>query len=67
MIEFLSEEEMREANTTNTFLIIFLTNFEDNAFHFRSPILSNWNLAAIQKKEKEAYVIQTISISQLYN
>lgn len=66
MIEFLSEEEMREANTTNTFLIIFLTAFEDNAFHFPSPILSNWNLAAIQK-EKEAYVIQTISISQLYD
>lgn len=66
MIEFLSEEEMREANTTNTFLIIFLTAFEDNAFHFPSPILSNWNLAAIQK-EKEAYVIQTISISRLYD
>lgn len=41
MIEFLSEEEMREANTTNTFLIIFLTAFEDNAFLFPSPILSN--------------------------
>ena len=67
MVEFLSEEEMREANTTNTFLIIFLTAFEDNGLHFPSPILSNWNLAAIQKKEKEAYVIQTISISRLYN
>lgn len=55
MLELVKWERNEETGLPYTFLIIFMVAFEDSNFHFPSPILSSWNLAAIQKKEKEEY------------